>query len=197
MNETDRKAFYQSWSAAWEQCGRSVTDTQLRFAFECVRNFELSEIQRALLQHARDPDVGQHPPKPADIVRQLQGGTSENVAEAWSKVIRALERHGPYARIVFDDPAIHAAIESVGWYGLCTASYERMSFLQRDFESAYRGARGTRHYPAVICAHPEHRGELVYIGDPEKAQQVQALGYDKGERRTGAMTVSEAVGRLQ
>lgn len=199
MNDSDRKVFFRSWAAAWEQCGRTVTDTQLRFAFKALEDLPLAEVQRGILQHSRDPDAGQFPPKPADIIRQIEGGTSGNATEAWGKVMLAIERHGPYARLVFDDPAIHAALQSVGWMGLMTASYDKLNFKQRDFEAAYKAARGTKHYPAVICGIPTPGTEpkpIVTIGDEDRARRVHMLGHDPAGRDTEALSAAEIAGRL-
>ena len=191
MNDDDRKAFYQTWAAAWEQCGKTVTPTQLNFAYECLRQFDLANVQRAVLAHACDPDVGQYPPKPADIIRQMGGSAEDNSATAWGKVMRAIEQHGPYARIVFDDPVIHAAMQGIGWASLFTLDYQQLAFRQRDFEAAYRASIGAGSYPAVLCGYPLDESELVMIGSPEACQSVYQIGYQSDTKRQAVQSMRQ------
>lgn len=181
MQQADRKPFYQSWAAAWEQCGKSVTETSLRFAFECLQQYDLADIQRGILQHATNPDCGQFAPKSADIIRQIEGSPDERAARAWAKVAGAIESHGPYARIAFDDPAIHAALDGGTWASLCSVqSYHDLSFRQKEFQAAYKAALGSNNYPAVLCAIPSSAERAVdLIGDTGKAQRVLENGSAK------------------
>lgn len=81
--------------------------------------FDIRAVQEALSAHVRNPDVGQYPPKPADVVRHLQGASGESAAWAWAKVDRAARTVGGYASVAFDDPAIHLAIEGLGGWCWC------------------------------------------------------------------------------
>jgi hypothetical protein len=57
---------------------------------------------------------------------------------------------GAYTDVVFDDPAIHAAVEDCGgWPKMCRTELKELSFLQHRFcesHKAYTG-RGTFAYP--------------------------------------------------
>jgi hypothetical protein len=52
-------------------------------------------------------------PKPADIVRNLQGTASDRSLIAWGKLLEAMRRVGAYRSVAFDDGAIHAAVEDM------------------------------------------------------------------------------------
>ena len=49
--------------------------------FKALERFELPLVERALAAHVSDPAVGQHPPKPADVIRVLEG-TNSDAADA-------------------------------------------------------------------------------------------------------------------
>jgi hypothetical protein len=179
MIQTDREGFYKTWVAAWEQCGHAVTERMLLFAFECLQQFELVDIQRAVLQHATNPDTGQFPPKTADIIRQIEGGSNERAVEAWTKLERAVTQVGPWKPIVFDDARIHAAIEEMGGLTVfCRATLDEWNILRSWFLKSYQALlrQSLTRYPAIIWAEGGRRSELVFIGDETKARQVLSGG---------------------
>lgn len=197
MRDADRKDFYQAWAACWEQCGKAVTDRLLRFAFESLRDYELSEIQAGLLAHARDPDQGQYAPKPADVIRQIEGGGDERAMRAWAKVERAVTQVGPWKPLAFDDPAIHACIEEMGGFPVfCRATLDDWNILRSWFTKIYRShlRRPPTTYPAVIWGEGGRREELQFIGDSAKAQAVLEGGSDSTTAVTEARHLLEAMG---
>ncbi len=52
----------------------------------------------------QNAEAGQFPPKPADLIRFLDGTGESRAMGAWSLVERTLRRIGPYQSLVFDDP---------------------------------------------------------------------------------------------
>jgi hypothetical protein len=173
LKETDRKIFYQTWAAAWEQCGKDISETQIRFAFEALVNYSLEDVQRGVMAHSRNPETGQFPPKAADVVRQIEGDPNERAAKAWQRVVNAIQSHGPYKKLVFDDAAIHAALDGGMWANLCSCeSYHDLNFRQKEFEVCYKAGIGGANYPGVICAIPQDDNKIYYIGDEQKARHV-------------------------
>jgi hypothetical protein len=136
-----------------------------------------------------NPDTGRFAPKVADIVRLLEGTTEDKAALAWGKALDAAQRVGSYSDVVFDDPAIHAAIEDVGgWPKFCRAETKDLGYLQHRFCESYRAyaERGAFDYPRKLGG--DRSPDDVYrmrgleppnpvpIGDPEKARAVYKLG---------------------
>lgn len=192
MKENDRRTFYETWAAAWEQCGQQISELQIRFAFEALVNYALEDVQAAVMAHARNPKTGQYPPKAADIVRHIDGDPDERATRAWQRVINAIERHGPYAKLVFDDAAIHSALDGGMWASLCNCqSYHDIGFRQKEFERAYKAGIGSTHYPAVICAIPQDGGSIRYLGDEQRARLVLEKGGDVRDELPGPRQVLE------
>ena len=141
----------------------------------------------ALSRHIAHPDRGRFAPQPADIVFFLEGGTEDRALFAWSRVESAIRHVGPYQTVVFDDPAIHAAIDGMGgWMLLCNMSDDELPFRRNEFVKRYRALaeRGVFEYPRRLVGIAEHHNsadghelpEPVLIGDAELAKQVYLNG---------------------
>lgn len=79
-------------------------------------------------------------PKPADIIRHIDGDSENNAYKAWSKVESAIQHIGSYETIIFDDPIIHCVIVDMGgWTKLCSTLSKEMPFKTGEFVKRYRG----------------------------------------------------------
>jgi len=179
MKDTDREMFYTTWAGAWETCGKSVTKGMLKFAFECLKQYDLEDIQRAVILHTQDPDHGQFAPKPADIIRQIEGGGDERSLGAFSMVDRAIRQVGSWRTLAFDDSRIHACIEDMGgWMRFCTATYDELPFLRNEFTKRYRAylQHQPLSYPAIIKGEGGFDQQPKLIGNQELAKRVMLSG---------------------
>ena len=111
--------------------------------WQACQSFEMEQVSKALSTHAMDPERGVYPPKVADVVRVLAGTTTDRAALAWGKVLGAMSAVGAYSDVVFDDPAIHAAIEDLGgWVKVCRGELAELSYLQHRFCQAHKAYTG-------------------------------------------------------
>lgn len=135
-------------------------------------------------------------PKPAEIRERIKGpaitqaSLEEEAEVALGKAWEAIHSVGRYRSVVFDDPAIHLAIEALGGWG-CFCDGPDNSARRRDFcrqyvaqrkRIAFDGIESTK--PRTVL-HGEHgTGAPKVIGNPAtiKAWQDQA----NGVRRIGA-----------
>ncbi len=156
------------------------------WAMAC-ETFDVQQVSKALSAHLMDPERGQFMPKPADIVRQLQGTNTDRSLVAWGKVLDATQRVGAYASVVFDDGLIHSAISDMGgWMQLCRSKTDDLPFLQKRFCDGYKAYanRGDVVYPSVLLGEHELANNAkgytsappVLIGNPQKAEKVRLLG---------------------
>lgn len=137
---TDVLAYYR------QDASRFVLDIW----WNACKPFDLQQVQKAMQRHATDPEHGQFAPKVADLVRILQGTTTDRAALAWGKVLEAMSSVGAYTDVVFDDPAIHAAADDMGgWPKMCRTDLKELSHLQHRFMQSYRAytERGQFDYP--------------------------------------------------
>ena len=139
----------KAFTATMELYGRRVSVDMLDLFTGIMARFEADDVLRALETHMLDPDVGQYPPKPADVVRRIQGGNGSRAAKAWAKVMHAIRTVGGWPSVVFDDPLIHACISDMGgWIKLCEMKEADAPFRAKDFDRLYMGYRQQEHVPA-------------------------------------------------
>lgn len=153
-----------------------------------LQQYDLMAVRQGFDRHVRNPDTGQFMPKPADIVKMLQGSTQDAAMLAWAKVDRALRQIGPYTSVVFDDAIIHRVLHDMGgWIKLGDKTEDEWPFVAREFENRYRGYRlrsEQPQYPPVLLGMAEahnskegHQSEPpMLIGDPNIAAQVMQGG---------------------
>lgn len=181
--------------------GKDCSQFTLSVWWSACQNYELAQIAESLQKHAMAPDRGQFAPKVADILRVVSGTVSDRSALAWGKVHGAMSSVGAYTDVVFDDPAIHAAIEDLGgWPKVCRVETSELSYLQHRFQEAHKAytERGKFDYMRRLPGDrsPDHdytsRGLPVprpaLIGDAGQAMLVLQNGSAGGKTKIHTLT---------
>jgi len=182
--------------------GKDCSEFTTNVWWEAMKSFDFEQVAKAIQKHATDPERGQFAPKVADIVKVLQGTTSERAALAWGKAFEAMSRIGAYTDVVFDDAAIHAAIADCGgWPKVCRTETAELSYLQHRFQQAYKAytERGTFDYPKrlggdrspddeyrkigmkpppPVAVGDVARARLVFKGGGGSSVQINSLGFE-------------------
>jgi hypothetical protein len=191
MTETDRKQFFSLIANVCAFYRQDFSEFLGTVWWNAMRPFDFSAVGDAINRHCVNPDGGQFMPKPADVVRMLQGSSQDRALTAWAKVDRALRSIGPHASVVFDDSLIHRVLtEMGGWISLGGKLEKEWPFVAKEFESRYRGymLRGeVPEYPPSLVGIADASNEQrnfpaappVLIGDGAKARQVLLGGVDK------------------
>lgn len=169
-----------------------------------MQPFDFDAVAGAMNRHCVNPDNGQFMPKPADIVKMLQGSTQDSALVAWSKVDAAVRHRGTYVSVVFDDPVIHRVLLDMGGWGLVGGkSEDEWAFVKNEFVNRYRGYKmrsETPDYPPVLIGISDAQNARqgfkktapVLIGNAEQAKRVMLGGTDKPMLGFSQMTASEA-----
>jgi len=123
---------------------------------------------------------------------------------AWGKTLEAMGSVGAYQDVVFDDPAIHAAVEDLGgWPKLCRTETNDLSYAQHRFSESYKAyaGRGEFPYPRRLAgdrsadSEYERRGlklpQPALVGDREKAKAVFLGGNVAGKTAITFSSLSE------
>lgn len=194
MQPTDRQKFTVLLADAMAFYSQEVNGFAASVWWEACKGFDFELVCKAFTRHAMDPDRGQFPPKPADLVRQLSGTSTDKAALAWGKAFDAAGRVGAYTDVVFDDPAIHATIEDLGgWCKFCRTETADLSYLQHRFSESYRAYVGRESFDFPRRLTGDRSPDEVYlkrglpapkpaiIGDVERARQVYRLGVKGGK----------------
>ena len=207
MQNHDLSQFRQLLTDVMAYYGKDCSKFMLSVWWQALNAFDLEQVQSSLQRHATDAERGQFAPKVADIVRLLQGTTTDRAAMAWGKVHEAMSSVGAYTDVVFDDPAIHAVIEDLGgWPKVCRNDIAELSYLQHRFQEGYRAyvERGQFDYPRSLRGDRSSDHEYTsrgialprpaLVGDRNKAILVLKNGSATG--KTQITTLSEQGMRL-
>lgn len=124
-----------------EMYGKPISKFTVEMWFSDLKEYSIQQVWRAFQAHRKDPVQGKFMPKPADIVRHIDGLPDEKAIHAWAHVYKAISRVGSWGSVQFDDLAIHQAVETMGgWIKLCSMTIDELPFKQREFEKLYLGA---------------------------------------------------------
>lgn len=187
MLQRDFRRFAMALTACAELYGKPVSEGAMSLWWQALERFDIEQIEAAFRRVIEDPEGGQFMPKPADLIKRLEGTATERSLIAWGKVLEAARVVGAYRSVVFDDGAIHAAISDLGgWPSVCRSDADELPFLQRRFCDAHR-AYSTRHglsFPSRLLGEHEsanrHSGQPVappiLVGDAQRAQAVALAG---------------------
>jgi hypothetical protein len=210
MQPTDRAAFVQLVTDVHAYYRQPVSEFTLGVWTQACQPFELEQLKKAFSAHATNPDGGQFCPKVADIVRILQGTHTDRAAIAWGKALEAAGAVGAYTDVVFDDPAIHAAIEDMGgWPKFCRTETKELPFLQKRFCDAHKAytGRGTFDYPRRLMGDrsPDHeytskglpRPRPALVGDAQRCKLVFDAGSLAGKTAITYNVAVDAVRALE
>lgn len=190
MRESDSQAFALLIAGVYAYHRQPCSDALIGMYWRGCQHWELEQVRRAIDSLTRDPDAGKFPPKIGDITRVLEGAQSDRAALAWGKALEAMSSVGAYTDVVFDDPAIHAAIEDLGgWPKVCRTETKKLGYLQHLFCESHRAytGRGAFPYPRRLMGDRSPDGEYArkglkppapaLIGNPQAARRV----YEGGE----------------
>lgn len=191
MTESDQKQFYTLVSHVYAFYRQDTSAFALGVWWQAMKPFDFAAVADALNRHCVNPDSGQFMPKPADVVKMLQGSSQDSAMVAWAKVDKGVRQVGTYASVAFDDPIIHRVIHDMGgWVVLGTKTEHEWPFVAKEFENRYRGYRvrsETPEYPSHLVGIAEAQNSQdgrqsqppVLIGDSSRAKQVLLRGADK------------------
>jgi hypothetical protein len=92
VNEHDFEEFADAFGAAWD-FHKPLSDRALAKAFQVLSRYPLPVVIAAIDAHCSDRDRGQFPPKPADIIFQIERRNPDNQRpgpdEAWARMPRS------------------------------------------------------------------------------------------------------------
>ena len=184
MQTDDFEKFNETLQGVHDFYGKDCSRFALDVWWQALKPYDLAAIRGALGRHCVNPDAGQWMPKPADVVRMMDGSTLDSAITAWTKVDRAVSTVGTYCTVVFDDPLIHAVLADMGgWPQLGQKTVDEWPFVAKEFQTRYRGYKARKESPAyppkLIGISDMQNGERgfgemppILIGDPHAAQAV-------------------------
>lgn len=187
MQTSDIQTFSALMAGVGELYGKTISAALTNIYWRTLKCYDITDVQRAFNAHIHNPDCGQFFPKPADIVRFIEGSGETRALFAWTIVEKAIHQVGIYQSVVFDDPLIHAVLEDMGgWVKLCTVTNVQLPFYANEFQKRYMSfvlKKPTR-YPRYLCGISECENTKngyackppLLLGDASKAEAVMRTG---------------------
>lgn len=174
MIHSEKKEFAALLRDVMAYYQKDTSNFMLDLWWTACQAFDMEQISKAMKSHCTDAERGVFAPKVADLVRVLSGTVTDRAALAWGKVLQAMSSVGAYSDVVFDDPAIHAAIEDCGgWVKICRSEIEELSYLQHRFCQAHKAytGRGSFEFQRRLMGDrsPDHEFEKRGIPLPKPA----------------------------
>ena len=118
-----------------ELFSKPMTPEILNLWFGLLSPYSADEIRNAF---SRFIQTESRMPLPADILGILRGAGEDRALAALMKVEKAMQDHGGYATVVFDDPIIHGVIEGLGgWIRACRQTENEFTWWKKDFRERY------------------------------------------------------------
>jgi hypothetical protein len=138
--KTEARPFQEMLNATFDLYGKPApSDSTLEIWWNCLSSWSFTEVREAFSVYIKHGEDGQFLPKPASIVRILEGGGAKTHAFlACSTLTRAIRNYGRYASVEFNDPRTHAVIEDMGgWQRLCETLEKDLPFVENEFRKRY------------------------------------------------------------
>ena len=206
MEINDKGNFETLMNATASMYNRTPSDgTQLMMYFNALNRFSFEDVKAGFNAHMQNPDNGQFFPKPADIIKYMDGGSETQAGSAWTKVDKSIRTVGPYQNIVFDDRIIHAVIADMGgWILMCGTSDQEYPFKKNEFVKRYTGyrSRPPEDYPRLAQQSNDMRklGTIeapVIIGDMDAARLTYSGGSESGKKTVHRISMAELTGNAE
>lgn len=191
MNNNQRAQFTVLLTSALEVFNQKTTPGVINVWWNALEKYDFNIVEQAFGAHIVDPDVGQFAPKPANIIRNIDGSRETRAMLAWAKVQKAIGSVGGGSSVCFDDRYIHATIADMGgWSKLCSVEEDELPFKAREFEKRYNShsKHGVIEFPRKLIGHfdaqnlaqgfMEFVSAPVTIGDLAECRKVYKHGSD-------------------
>jgi len=147
MNDSSKKEFSEIMLATGEIYNKTLTKTLMAMYFDDLKSFTIEQVSESLRKHRLDPKSGQYFPKPADIVRNINGASiskEDRALVAWMAVEAAIASVGSYGTLKLEDKQAMMAVKAIGsWQQLCATDRDKLAFKRQEFIANYRALENT------------------------------------------------------
>lgn len=145
MNSQDQNKFKELITVISETYGEEFNPSKVKLWWNLFKPYSIEVFEKALYAHIACPDAGMFSPKPANLMKIINGTTKEHEQAikdkstlAWAAIMRDISRVGPYGNLQLEDKKALAAVESIGgWQMLCSKTYDELNWIEKQFKEAY------------------------------------------------------------
>lgn len=141
MDNSDKKEFARQMMIISEIYDKPVSTEKLQIYFSTLSKYTIKQVVIGIEKHMQDVESGQYFPKPANIIKHIEGEKSNinDMAEiAWLEVENAIRMIGAHGRLKLRDKIAIAAVKSIGsWSDLCMTNIDKMQWKKKEFIDSY------------------------------------------------------------
>ena len=136
MERSQSEALFSMLEAISKMKNREMTVVIFKFWLVALDGYPFEEIKNACNRYIQT-EKGM--PEPVDILKILRGSGEDRALAALLKVEKAMDEHGAYTTVVFDDPVIHATLQSLGgWIKTCRQTEYEFTWWKKEFRERYQ-----------------------------------------------------------
>jgi hypothetical protein len=222
MKPEDDARFVKAMSVMGEVFQKTPSDGLVDVYWKSLQDLDIEVFEKACSQVINARTITGTFPLVGEI-REAAGGGKQalelRIIQAWDKLMYAVQRHGYYDSVIFDDPIIPQIIKSWGgwmeWSG--GGKNEEFKWVRKDFERMY-AAFATRVWPEqtepcigsiehknTLTGYSEHipppylikthKGKLVSLPMPNQGRIGQETPMEALEHEIGKLPTSGRGGK--
>lgn len=134
-----KKDFAKIMGILSEVYDKEVTKVMFDVYYDCLKDFSFENLKSATMRTIKT-NVYNVMPKPAELLKFLEGSTDDKAFIAWGTAVEAVSKCGYTHDPVFDDPIISNCIVHIcgGWVKFCQLNTKDIHYYQKRFTDAYK-----------------------------------------------------------
>lgn len=145
MISQDQNKFKELITVMSETYGEEFTPAKLKLWWNLFKPHSIETFEQALFAHIACPDAGMFSPKPANLMKFINGTSKDQqqlvedrAGMAWQTVMGEISRIGSYATLKLEDKQALAAVKAIGgWKHICSLTTDQLVWAGKEFVSAY------------------------------------------------------------
>lgn len=206
MDKDEFPQFAKMLDAVYALHGKSLPAEAKALFFRSMASFPLGMVRAALDGHVRDSQRGQFPPKPADLMAQIEGSAADNgrpgVEEAWAFAVKACDES---ETVLMTDEMAEAWGIAKPIFDLGDEVGARMAFKE-VYARLIKAAKGAPKWWPSIGSDPHKRDAALadakrmgLLPAPQVAGLLGSDAIDRGAKANpeGLKRLKEEMARLQ
>lgn len=151
MNKCDEVKFKELLAMITENYSFVFSPANMKLWSVLFKPYSIEVFESALASHMVCPDSGMFTPKPANLMKFINGTTkqldqdvNDKTELAWAQVIDKIRTVGSWGTLKLDDKQALAAVRSLGsWKQLCGSTENDMTWKKKEFMRIYQTYENT------------------------------------------------------
>ena len=146
----DKKVLIETLVGVYAFYDKELTEFAIRIWSDVLADKDIATVSAAFTHHLKDTGAGRFCPKPADILRHLNGDADAAAVLAWADVLDCVRYGGRGAEKIVG--AARFAVDSLGGFSAIGRSDESdLGFIQKRFCEAFKVYRALDALPPVLA----------------------------------------------